>query len=214
MLINSLTLQDFVATYNYQKLHIPLSLSLIGGAIANIYGANGVGKTSLLQSLLGWQSHQGEVFYFGHKISADELMRNLLYIGHENNILSYLTVTENLSLYATLYEEDKNLRSALQEKITIAAFTFGLEDKMQHIAGSLSAGWRRRLQLCNLLLCKRPILLLDEPMTNLDGAGKEILWQILLARASLGDIVLFTSHEPNKETGVINIEIISGQYEK
>lgn len=115
-------------------------------------GPNGIGKTTLLRTLAGLQPGLGGTVEFPEETGA--------YASHADGIKAQLSVTENLRFWADIYG------TALDG--TVLA-DFDLTDLRDRLAGTLSAGQKRRLGLARLGVIGRKVLFLDEPTVSLDG---------------------------------------------
>ncbi|MGZ9809787.1 heme ABC exporter ATP-binding protein CcmA [Pseudoroseicyclus sp. H15] len=123
-----------------------------GGALV-LRGANGIGKTTLLRTLAGLQPAEA-----GRVTGAE----TAAYASHADGVKAALSVTENLTFWAELY--DQPFDSGVLTTFDLA----GLADRP---AGTLSSGQRRRLGLARLALIGRRLLLLDEPTVSLDAGS-------------------------------------------
>lgn len=128
-----------------------LSFTLEPGQALILRGPNGAGKTTLLRSVAGLLDPlEGEIT--GHQ-------DRVAYGGHTDGIKAMLTVKENLSFWAQVFGNTDI--SPAMDRYALTP----LEDRM---AGTLSAGQKRRLGLARLMVAGCPIWVLDEPTVSLD----------------------------------------------
>jgi len=154
-----------------------LSFDLMAGQALRLQGRNGIGKTTLLRCLAGLQPPLA-----GRIVMAAD---SLAYAGHADGVKLQLTVLENLRFWADLFG-CWDIERALQ------AFELGtLSDRL---AGTLSAGQRRRLGLARLLLTNRPLWLLDEPTVSLDDASVTLFAAAVYDHLQAEGAVLIASH--------------------
>jgi len=154
-----------------------LSFDLMAGQALRLQGRNGVGKTTLLRCLAGLQPALA-----GRIVMAAD---SLAYAGHADGVKLQLTVLENLRFWADIFG-CWDIERALQ------AFELGsLSDRL---AGTLSAGQRRRLGLARLLLTNRPLWLLDEPTVSLDDASVTLFAATVYDHLQAEGAVLIASH--------------------
>lgn len=190
-------------TYNLEdkNLFSNLSLSLLPGSIYVLNGANGSGKTTLLKIIAGLKrDYQGEVLWKNRSIDYQNFYRYILsYLGHENAVKPNLSVLDNLSLWANI--KGNNLL------ITPALAQFKLLEYMDSKCEDLSKGWQKRVALARLIVSNGQLWLLDEPETNLDEEGRELLLKLLQVKINNGGIVIIASHhlEYYKKIPVINM---------
>lgn len=169
-----------------------LNFSLSRGCALSLEGANGAGKTSALRILAGLLGQSaGEISFqvYEKKITdGEERGRFVGWLGHLDGIKNQLTVLENARFFAALYASDGDVDPTL-EKVGLAR-ALGLP------AQYLSAGQRRRLALARLILSRRPLWLLDEPLAALDKSGKALIAELIKAHCSAGGLVIAATHDP------------------
>ena len=128
-----------------------VSFTVEAGQALVLRGANGIGKTTLLRTLAGLQpALSGEI-----DLPDDQAA----YASHADGIKAQLSVEENLSFWAEVYG------NPVPDTIYEA---FDLVDLRHRMAGTLSAGQKRRLGLSRLGVIGRKVLFLDEPTVSLD----------------------------------------------
>lgn len=196
-----ITLENVTVSIDGKPLFAPISLSLLGGAILNIHGGNGIGKTTLLKALATLRPIHGTVKYNDQDVSKhlNEYRQLLNYLGHEDGLYASMSIAQNLATMAAL--TDFNLA------VDAAVHTFDLGEYLDHKPGQLSKGWRKKVALCQLFFKDAQLLLIDEPFANLDPEAQSLLWNIFKSRAGLSAILIFTSHEKQNMSGVIDLEL-------
>ena len=165
-----------------------LSFIVEAGQSLIVTGRNGAGKSTLLRALAGLLPlAQGELALT--PTAEDSIAEKMHFIGHADALKGALTVAENLSFYAALLESG---RGGLAPLPALEAFGLG---PIAHLpAAYLSAGQRRRAALARLLVARRPIWLLDEPLTALDAASQGFVAQIMRDHAADGGIIIAATH--------------------
>ncbi len=185
-----LELRDLSCERDERILFSGLNLQLHPGAVVQIGGPNGVGKTTLLRALAGISSdYQGTISYAGRSLvdAAWDYARDKLYLGHLPGIKKALTPSENLDWYIA----QTNARMTIAEALA-AVGLYGYEDTPCH---QLSAGQLRRVALARLHLSEAQIWILDEPFTAIDKRGVTQLEALIAAQSARGGIVILTSHQ-------------------
>lgn len=136
------------------------------GEVLLVTGANGSGKSTLLRCLAGLMAPQKGTIRLsigGRDLPIDERRRTVGFLSPELRLYDELTTYENLEFFCRLRHRDPARGAELLERLGLPA------DRQ---AGALSSGMRQRLRWAFALLHEPPVLLLDEPLQNLDAAGR------------------------------------------
>lgn len=157
----------------------PIDVSLTQGQIIGVVGENGNGKTTLLRMLVGDLSiNSGEINYFynnGLIQDWNEIKQKIVFIPqriprwHGN-------VYENISFLAASkgIKGDDN-----QEKVEFIIHRFGLTKFKYHTWSQLSSGYKLRVEIAKALVWCPSLLILDEPLANLDIQAQELMLEDL-----------------------------------
>ncbi|MFE9258735.1 thiol reductant ABC exporter subunit CydD [Streptomyces sp. NPDC006879] len=177
----------------------PLSLTLHAGEVLAVTGPSGVGKSTLLNVLLGFLPPTSGRVLFGatdlDSIPAEAWRQRIAWVPQQPHLFSG-TIAENVRL-ARPEASEEQLAHALRE--AGADFVDELPDGAATVLGEdglgLSAGQRQRLALARAFLADRPILLLDEPTAALDGQTEAGVVETV-RRLAVGRTVLMVVHRP------------------
>jgi heme exporter protein A len=144
-----------------------VTLALPPGATVAVFGANGAGKTTLLRILATLlRPHAGRVAVLGSPLPAEgwKVRGRVGLLAHEPLLYRDLTVRENLRFHARLHGVAEARIAELLEVVALAARA----DDPVH---TLSRGMAQRAAICRATLHAPELLLLDEPLANLDPGG-------------------------------------------
>lgn len=167
------------------------------GQALQIFGANGTGKSTILQVLAGLIPKFSGSMQWGDSSDGSnggddgEMIppSAIIFQGHDTALKPLLTVRENLGFWARAYGrvDDATLESCV-EQVGLSAM---LDRPIRH----LSAGQKRRAGLARCVLAGRPLWLLDEPNAALDVAGDALVADILTRHLSRGGITIIATHD-------------------
>jgi heme exporter protein A len=166
--------------------------TLARGACLEVTGANGSGKTSLLRAICGLvYPEEGRVLWNGANVRRDlpAFHAALAYLGHEPPLKADLSARENLRYWI-------GIRQRLDPPALDAALArVGAGPWCERLVRTLSAGQRRRVALAGLALLMVPLWLLDEPTTNLDAEGQQLVGSLIGEQLARGGMVIAAVHQ-------------------
>lgn len=168
-----------------------VSFALQPGQLLLLEGPNGCGKTSLLRAMAGMlELETGEIFWDENPIGEDRqaYFQSLVWMAHRVGLKADLTLIENLKYESSLRPVAQTDLSAVLERLEI--------DRLKKLpVRSLSAGQQRRVALARLLLSAGPLWLMDEPFTNLDTDGRELVVEIVGEHLTTGGMCVMAAHQ-------------------
>lgn len=187
--------RDMRHSYGTREALKGVSFQVNRGEIFALLGPNGSGKTTLFRILSTlFPPSSGDAVIAGHVLSADlpGVRRKIGVVFQNPSLDGKLTVYENLAHQAYLYGFSG---TALRERCDRMLKALALTDRAKDLAGTLSGGLKRRVELAKGLLHDPEVVLLDEPSTGLDPGARRDLWQYLSQlRTGSGVTVLVTTH--------------------
>lgn len=172
-----LSVRDLAVTRGGLAILEGVSFDLAPGEALVLRGPNGIGKTTLLRSVAGLQPPET-----GTVTGAED---QIAYAAHSDGLKAMLSVTENLRFWASVF--------GLSE-IDAALVAFDLTALRNRMAGTLSAGQKRRLGLARLMVTGRPVWVLDEPTVSLDVASVALFAEAVRAHLKSGGSALMATH--------------------
>ncbi len=173
-----------------------VGLELAVGETLVVLGPNGAGKTTLLRILATLlRPSGGEAVVLGCSLPQEawKLRGRIGYLGHEPLLYRDLSGRENLRFHARLHGLDRGAAEARIDELLAAA---GMERRGDDRVVELSAGMRQRLAICRCVLHRPALLLLDEPDSNLDAAGRELARGLIGPDSGLTRVVV--THDPDR----------------
>jgi len=163
------------------------------GRCVLLTGRNGAGKTTLLRAIAGLlEPEEGQVTWRGvaTRATRDVFHAELAYLGHEPPLKGDLSGRENLRFSVGIR------RAVTTAEIDAALARTGAEPFASLAVRLLSAGQRRRIALAGVVLANAALWLLDEPTTNLDAEGQQLVADLIAEQLGRSGLVVAAVHHP------------------
>lgn len=192
-----LEVHDLSFAYGGETVLKGVSMTARKNEIVGIVGESGCGKSTLLKLLRFWERSGGAIRYNGtdiDEINTESLYRNVTMVS-QSTYLFDATIAENLRIAkpdATDEELMAALRMASAEEL-VQALPEGLSTPAGLLGGRLSMGERQRIGLARAFLSGCPLILLDEPTSNVDSINEGVILRALLKHKQ-GRTIILVSH--------------------
>ncbi len=180
-LTSALVVENLAIVRGDRSLFAGFSLVLAAGEVVHLTGRNGVGKTSLLETIAGLRQPEAG------RLSVPP-PEQLHWIGHKNGLHPALSAVENLQFWCGLTGADVAGIAPALDRLQLKA-------ARHRPSRTLSTGQRRRAALARLLLSHRLWWLLDEPLAGLDVRGAALFAELVAEHRAGGGALLLTSHQ-------------------
>ena len=170
-----------------------LSFDLQAGGSLALWGSNGAGKTTLIRCLLGVFPAKGTIRLNGIDVSKKGKHARAMigYVPQELAFHDDAKLGSAIRFFAKLRRVD--VRQAAQSLALV-----GLSGHESKRVRDLSGGMKQRLALAIALIADPPIIVLDEPTSNLDSSGRGEVVDTLLRLRKQGKTMIFASHRPDE----------------
>lgn len=168
-----------------------LEFALNPGELLLLEGQNGSGKTSLMRAIVGMLSlEDGEILWNGEPVLRQRQVfhGSLVWLAHQTGLKGDLTLVENLEFERVLRPQSARDPAHIFERLGIA--------RLKRLpVRFLSAGQQRRVALSRMLLADVALWLLDEPFTNLDREGRELVVELVEEHLASGGLCVLAGHQ-------------------
>lgn len=181
--------RELTKSYNEKTVLDGLELSVKAGTVFGLLGANGAGKSTTIECILGTkQADGGEVSLLGMdpKRQRKELFQRIGVQFQEGDYQQEIKVSELCEETACLYRSPADWKAL--------CVRFGIGDKLKNAVKSLSGGERQRLFIVLALIPNPELVFLDELTTGLDARARREVWKALGELKEQGLTIFLTSH--------------------
>jgi ABC-type Fe3+/spermidine/putrescine transport system ATPase subunit len=197
-----LELQNLSINYGETAIVRDLSLSVSNGEIVTLLGPSGAGKTTILKAIAGLlKPGSGKIFINGiqvNHLSAEK--RDAVLIFQKPLLFPFLNVSQNVGFGLKMQQVDRKEAERKISKILEITMLTGLQDRKIH---QLSGGQQQRVALARGLVLEPSILLLDEPLSNLDAGLRQQMRELIQAvQKQTGITMLFVTHDQSEALAI------------
>lgn len=174
-----------------------LTFSLEGGQSIAIIGSNGSGKSTLLQILAGLLTPvRGEVHLSvgGKQVERERRPHNVGMIAPYLQVYDGFSAAENVRFLL----KARGLTADAEEKTRHLLTLVGLDARADDFVGTFSSGMKQRVKVAAALVSNPPVLVFDEPTTNLDDAGRAIIDQVTDSHLGRGGVLIVATNDSSE----------------
>ena len=187
-----LEVKNIYAGYASTEVLHGVSFSVREGHVTTLIGANGAGKTTIMNCIMGIvKPTAGEIRLFGNAItglkSTAVVGKGLTLIPEGRHVFPQMTVLENLEIGAYLRQEKSSIREDYEWVLQLFP---ALKTRLKQLAGTLSGGEQQMLAFGRGLMAHPSILLMDEPSMGLAPIIVENIFNTILKIKEMGKTVL------------------------
>ena len=197
-----ITITDAVKKYGDFTAIPDLSLEIQPGEFFTLLGPSGCGKTTLLRMIAGFNSIEGGSFYFGDRLinDLDPAKRNIGMVFQNYAIFPHLTVRKNVAFGLKNKKLPKDMIKAKTDEFMALMKISEYADRLPE---KLSGGQQQRVALARALAIEPEVLLMDEPLSNLDAKLRvEMRTVIKEIQNRLGITTVYVTHDQEEAMAV------------
>lgn len=164
----TITIQDLIKKYGDTTVIPELSLEIKKGEFFTLLGPSGCGKTTLLRMIAGFNSIEGGTIHFNERVinQVEPGKRNIGMVFQSYAIFPHLTVKGNIAFGL---ENRKLSKAEINAKVDEILKVVQIEPYKDRMPKNLSGGQQQRVALARAIVIRPDVLLMDEPLSNLDA---------------------------------------------
>jgi len=200
--MSNIRINDAVKKYGDNTIIHGLNLEIKDGELFTLLGPSGCGKTTLLRMIAGFNTIEGGNFYFNDKRinDMDPSKRNIGMVFQNYAIFPHLTVRENVEFGLKNRKCDKQTIKQETDKFLKAMQIDIYQDRLPE---KLSGGQQQRVALARALVIKPDVLLMDEPLSNLDAKLRLEMRQVIRdIQKEVGITTVYVTHDQEEAMAI------------
>jgi ABC-type Fe3+/spermidine/putrescine transport system ATPase subunit len=196
--MGDLILKNLTIRYGGEPVVSDFNLEVRDGEMVSLLGPSGAGKTTILKTVAGLiQPEKGEIFIDGqpvHDLAPEK--RNTVMVFQKTLLFPFLNVEQNIAFGLRMQgHKGANTRHRIEQILQLTELT-GLGRRKVH---ELSGGQQQRVSLARALVLKPAVLLLDEPLSNLDANLRQQMRELIQEiQAETRITTLFVTHDQSE----------------
>jgi len=193
---NLLELKNISKSYKNKQVLVDINVTIESGEIISLLGPSGCGKTTLLNIILGLAEQTGgQLIYNGQDISKQSMQeRGFNIVFQDFALFPHLNAYDNI-VYGLKNKNSQMSKEEVQEYIDFLELTPHLHKKIHELSG----GQKQRVSIARTLVMQPNILLLDEPLSALDGVIKESIKERIKSIAREFNLTtIIVTHDPEE----------------
>lgn len=189
----TITIDSVSKEFNRKPIFRDVSFEVNTGEVLAITGRNGSGKSTLLKIVAGLLTPtRGAVRYSNANgtVESEHLYKSIGFVAPYLNLYDEFSAVENIRLFASV----RGLSCTVSEAAALLE-RVGLPTDRNDPIRAFSSGMKQRMKLVFAILHRPPVLLLDEPISNLDSDGVETVYAIIREQRRHGTVVVATNDQ-------------------
>ena len=191
--------------YGRRQVVAGVEMEIEAGEIVGLLGANGAGKSTTFRMAIGIvKPDSGEIHFAGQNVTNLPMHQRarlgMGYLAQEPTIFAHLSVEDNIKIVL----EHHYPKAEHQQRLEALLKELSIEHLRKSLAGSLSGGERRRLEITRSLVVEPKLLFFDEPFAGVDPKNRADIRQITEEIRARGISVLITDHHAEAILGMVD----------
>jgi ABC-type sugar transport system ATPase subunit len=204
-------LKNITKSYGKKLVLKEISITIAKGTLTCLLGSSGAGKTTVLQLLAGFEAPDtGEIWISGVKASSEGKIiqephqRGIGYIFQDLALWPHMSAFENIAFGLKVRKEP-----SYKDKVLETAGRLGISELLSKYPSQLSGGQQQLVAIARSLVLEPKVLLMDEPLANLDVKLKKVVRdKIKELQEWLGITIIYVSHDHREAFALANQIIV------
>ena len=200
--MSQITIKNALKKYGNTTVIEGLNLQIRDGELFTLLGPSGCGKTTLLRMIAGFNSIEGGDFFFNEERinDKDPSKRNIGMVFQNYAIFPHMTVRENVAFGLKNRKVDKD---TIKKETDRFLATMQIDQYADRLPENLSGGQQQRVALARALVIKPDVLLMDEPLSNLDAKLRLDMRQAIRdIQREVGITTVYVTHDQEEAMSI------------